>query len=355
MLLAARARTSLSIAGALAALLAATALTTGDDRLAPVRWQESADGVVIEATLATPEVTPGSIVDLDLTITVPQREGAPAPRAIAIVLDRSGSMLGEPLADAKLAANRMIDQLRTGDELSVVTYSDDSETIVPLVRVTDETKRSAQAAIDAIVADGGTCISCGLTGGKSQLDITTLDLRRMIVISDGQASIGIRDRDELVEHAAFVARSGPISAIGVGLDFDEATMRRIATAGHGNYYFTEQARGLDDIFTRELADVDATFGTNVTLRFSTDRAGLYTPRDSDGALREMQHLGCSNGLRSQYRIADLRSGEVRHLTMRVQVPDDVDGPHVVAMARLSWFSMTNDLRVARDTAIATTR
>lgn len=353
MLLAASARTSLSIAGALAAVLAAAAFHTGD-RPAPLRWQESADGVVIEASLANPEVVPGSVVDLDLTITVPKREATPAPRAIAIVLDRSGSMLGEPLADAKRAANRMIDQLRAGDELSVITYSDDSETVVPLSRVTEESKRSAQAAVDAIVADGGTCISCGLTSGKAQLDLTTQELRRMIVISDGQASIGIRDRDELVEHAAIVARSGPISAIGVGLDFDETTMRRIAVAGHGNYYFTEQARGLDEIFTRELADVDATFGTNVTLRFSTDRAGLYTALDGDGPLHEVQRLGCSHGLRTQYPLADLRSGEVRHLTMRVQVPKDADGPHVVAMARLSWFSMTHDHRVARDTAIATT-
>jgi Ca-activated chloride channel family protein len=79
-------------------------------------------------------------------------------------------------------------------------------------------------------------------------------LRRILLISDGQANEGVSDRDELAQLATGTAtRAIPISMVDVGLDVDEATMRRLAEVGRGNYYFVEDTVALSAMFMRELA------------------------------------------------------------------------------------------------------
>src|SRR5436190_1899176 len=79
--------------------------------------------------------------------------------------------------------------------------------------------------------DGGTFISCGIDRGHTELRDSPIagGLRRMVLNSDGQANEGVWDRDELAQLASDTAARGvSISSVGVGLDFDEVTMIRLA-------------------------------------------------------------------------------------------------------------------------------
>jgi Ca-activated chloride channel family protein len=145
------------------------------------------------------------------------------PLSLAIVIDRSGSMEGEPLANAKAAAAKLVEQLDEADAFTVVTYSSGDETVVPMTRATDSNKALARDAIARIWDDGNTCISCGIGRGANELGTTPIrgGLRRMVLISDGQANTGLYDRDELAQLATETAARGiSISTVGVGLDFD---------------------------------------------------------------------------------------------------------------------------------------
>src|SRR5687767_8918911 len=114
--LASRARTSLSIAGALGTIVAALLLSPSASP-APARGELSDDGWRLEGRLASTKILPGAMEHhLVVRIRAPfgERVGR-APTAVAIVIDRSGSMTDNehvtPMSDAKAAATRLVEAL----------------------------------------------------------------------------------------------------------------------------------------------------------------------------------------------------------------------------------------------------
>jgi plasmid stabilization system protein ParE len=326
--IASRARALSSLAAAGATLIAALALTPeqgaprggcpagarehADDgmRLA-ASWQrhEAGDHVVVE--IAAPDASP------------PVRPAL----SVAIVIDRSKSMSGEPIEHAKAAAARLVSQLDARDAFAVVAYSDDDTTVVPMARATADHKALAEQAIAELAVDNGTCISCGLARGGQWLLRTPAEqgVRRMVLISDGYANLGLRDRDELVQLAAGAAARGTsITAVGVGLDFDEATMMRIAEVGRGNYYYVEDTGRLDAAFDREVLGLKDTTATDVRLT-------VVAP---PGVSIE-QALGygiAAAGDTVSIPLADLEAGERRKVVLRVTGAPPACG----LVATLSW-------------------
>ncbi len=350
MLTAHRARTSLAIVGAAGTIVAALLL---HHRTAPPSLSNEGfgdDGMRVDAKLPTGRILPGAMDhDLAVTITAPQRDLGPrAQLSLVVVIDRSGSMAGEPLANAKRAAAKLVAQLAPTDAFSIVTYSSNDETVMPMHRATDEIKRQAIAAIDLIVDEGGTCISCGLSRGTRELAASPIrdGLRRMVLISDGQANEGIYDRGELANLAAATAEHGvSISSVGVGLDFDEVTMVQLANVGRGNYYFVEDTAGLDSMFARELGGLAETIGTNVRLVLTDGADARVTAAYGYPLERAGDHVIIP--------IADLRAGETRKVVLRMAVAPRATGPLSLAKLELGWQRPHDGaIRHAGTTAIA---
>jgi len=270
------------------------------------------------------------------------------PLSLAIVIDRSGSMHGPPIENAKAAALSVVRQLDSRDAFSVVTYSSNSATVVPMQRATDANKAAARAAIETIEDDGGTCISCGLETGAAEIahSPVTGGLRRIFLISDGQANEGLYDRDELADLAATTAARGvSISTAGVGLDFDEHTMRRLAEVGRGNYYFVEDTVAMAAMFSRELGTLGQTVASDVRLAV-TAGPGV---RIEEAYGYPMTRVGD----RVVVPVADLGAGETRKVVFRVTVAAAHEGPLVVSEVELGWRRVADGVpRAAHTTAVA---
>lgn len=269
-----RVRTALMLTAAGTALLIALGAGLGvpstqsvmpTSRPPPVRRE------ILRAKLTSTQVLAGE-QDLAVMIQMPafrahDREQRRA-LSIIVVLDRSASMRGDPLANAKRAATSLIAQLDDGDSFAVVTFSDRDELVIAAGKASPERKHAASEAIDRIVAGGGTCASCGIIRGEHEI-LQSPDLRgihRMVFISDGQANLGIRSQDELVELAGRTAEHGvSISTVGVGLDFDEETLIRIGETAHGNYYFAKDTAQLGTVFATELTGLRRIIATHVSL------------------------------------------------------------------------------------------
>jgi Ca-activated chloride channel homolog len=329
-----RVRTSLVLAGAAGTIIAALLLSTGRPPSAPPSEDVADDGMRLTARLVSTKILPGAMDhDLAITVTAPESaRGRRPPVSLAVVIDRSGSMHGEPMQNAKTAAARLIRQLDGADAFSIVTYSSGDETVVPMTRATEDNKRAAIAAIETIYDDGGTCISCGITRGAGELSRSPVggrSLSRMVVISDGQANEGIFDRDELAQLAANTAAAGiSISTVGVGLDFDEVTMVRLANVGRGNYYFVEEASHLDAMFARELGGLSETIATEVKLVLA-DQPGT---RIEEAYGYPMQR----SGSHVIVPIADMRAGETRKIVLRVAVAPATTGDMTISRVELGW-------------------
>jgi len=161
-----------------------------------------------------------------------------APVELALVFDVSGSMHGRPLEDVKTAATSLVDRLDESDRVAVIAYSSDARVVQPLVAASDEGRQQIRQAIINLKADGGTNIEAGWTLGRQALQGSEATIRRVVLLSDGQANEGITDIHILARMSSSTMEAGiTTTSLGVGLDYNEDLLQRMARGGGGNYYF----------------------------------------------------------------------------------------------------------------------
>jgi Ca-activated chloride channel family protein len=343
--IASRIRTSLAIGVALGTIIAALAMSPrGRPLVGPTdRTDSFADGILLQAKLTSRRILPqAQDQDLAVTIAVPSSptemtRGRP-PLSLAIVIDRSGSMRGAPIENARAAALAMLRQLDDRDAFAVVAYSNRAQSVLAMQRATTANTAAARAAIETIDAEGGTCISCGLEAGAAALASTPIrdGLRRVLVISDGQANAGVFQPDALAQLAAAEANAGiSISTLGVGLAYDERMMRRLAEVGRGNYYFAKDAVALSQMFVHELGTLSQTVASGVRL--------IATPGPGVRIEEAYGYPMTRSGDRVIVPIADLGAGETRKVVFRTTLAaaTATTGTRAIAQIDVAWHAVSD--------------
>ncbi|MBL9207710.1 MAG: VWA domain-containing protein [Opitutaceae bacterium] len=198
-----------------------------------------------------------AIVKVSLEGIMPSRPEIRAPVNLALVLDRSGSMNGEKIERARAAALEAVRRLSPDDVFSLVVYNNTAESLIPARRVGDGSE--LEETIRSIRSFGGTALYDGVMRGASELRHYTDDTRylhRLILLSDGLANVGPSSAEELARLGGTLVREGiSVTTIGVGLDYNEDLMTRLAQRSDGNTYFVASSRDLPGIFKREIGEV----------------------------------------------------------------------------------------------------
>ncbi len=184
------------------------------------------------------------------------RERERMPVNVAIVIDKSGSMQGEKIEQARAAAVQAIDRLRDSDIVSVVTYDSSVTVVVPATKASD--RQAIKAKIREIQAGGNTALFAGVSKGAAEVRKFHEDKRvnRVILLSDGLANVGPSAPSELEELGASLLKEGiSVSTMGLGLGYNEDLMTGLALASSGNHVFIEDAENLVQVFQNEFDDV----------------------------------------------------------------------------------------------------
>lgn len=238
----------------------------------PIDPTTATDGSLsMTARLSHPFVGLGQ-QDVFLTVDLRAVEVPGAQRApvnLALVIDRSGSMSGFKLNQAKQAARQLISQLTSADRLSIVHYGSDVKSMDGLL-ATPENKQRLLAFVDGIWDDGGTNIGSGLATGRDLLLAAKRDFRvnRLVLISDGQPTEGVTDFAGLTSIVRDVRSVGvSVSSIGVGDDFNEQLMEAFAEVGAGAYAYLQDASQLASIFQKDLNAAGTQVARGVALSF----------------------------------------------------------------------------------------
>lgn len=182
-------------------------------------------------------------------------DGPIQPVDLVVVLDRSGSMNGQKINDARKAIIQLLDRLTAKDRFALVCYANGMHTVSPLVPADDAHRRRLSAAVYRVRAQGGTNLGGGLRRGIDMLLETPSEgrQRKVILISDGLANQGITDPVALGNMAAVAGEHRfAISTVGVGLDFNEILMTTVADHGSGSYYFLEDPQAFAQVFEYEF-------------------------------------------------------------------------------------------------------
>lgn len=234
---------------------------------------------------------------------------------MVIVLDRSGSMRGKKIEDAKQAALNLLSNLTTADRFGLVTYSDGVQRRSNLVKVTRASRKRLESLIKAISAGGATNLGGGLQEGIDVL-LSARKLgntRRVILISDGLANRGIIDPTSLGNMAAIsVEKEFAVSTVGVGSDFNEHLMTYIADRGAGNYYYLENPNLFAEVFHKEFKNTRTAVATSMEVRIPLT-AGL-TVVDASGYPIQV------NNNQAAIHPGNLLSGQTKKLFLTLRVP-----------------------------------
>lgn len=180
------------------------------------------------------------------------------PLAVALVLDRSGSMGGGKFEMARLAADRCLGLLRPADRSAVVVFDDQVDVLQALEPATPAQRAVALGRLGEVGPRGSTDLCAGWLSGAGQAGLGAGQgaAARVLLLTDGLANHGVTDPNSLAGLAMELRSRGvATSTFGIGTDFDERLLERMAEAGGGSFYYLEHAEGLLEILTRELSDV----------------------------------------------------------------------------------------------------
>ena len=265
--------------------------------------------------------------------------GTSAQRELVIAIDRSGSMSGKRLNNAVAAAESAVARLADGDSVSVIDYSNAAHVLVEPTVLGARTRLRVNLALSTLTARGETCISCALETALELAQARTDGVERVLLLSDGEATSGVRDVDGLRRLGDRLRRAGAsLTTIGVDVDYNERVMTTLAQAANGHHYFVASPEGLPAIFERELTGLERTVAREAKVELEL-APGVELVEVPDHAFER-------DGAQVAIVLGSFASGEERSVLVRVRVGAGGAGRRPIATARLGYDDLATGKRAA---------
>jgi Ca-activated chloride channel family protein len=198
--------------------------------------------------------------------------GARTPLNLCLVIDKSGSMEGLPLEYVKHACAHVVDLLSPEDVLSIVTFEEIVELLMPPQKVTN--KQAIKDGIATLTPGNTTDLHGGISLALQQVTqfMDPSRATRMVVLSDGDPTAGVKDFGSLVQFASDIKQRGvTMTFLGFGPDYNEELLAGMAKRSGGNYYFIPQPQMIPEIFRTELQKLMTVAARNLNLTLKPAR------------------------------------------------------------------------------------
>ena len=165
--------------------------------------------------------------------------------ALALVIDRSGSMAGQKIEICKAAAVASAELLTNKDSIGVYAFDSQVHEVVPMTKVTSISTIASQIAL--IGSGGGTNAYPGMVRAREELNRVKSKIKHMIVLTDGQTS----GEGYQALASQCQAEGITISTVAVGAGAQVGLLQSIAAAGGGQSYVTMDPNSIVRIFTQD--------------------------------------------------------------------------------------------------------
>jgi Ca-activated chloride channel family protein len=259
---------------------------------------------------------PGSVyLRLNLKSLSAAKSERRTPVNVAIVIDRSGSMQGDRIAAAKEGARVALKRLSPDDTVALIAFNHDVDVLSPAAPLRNSRDKLLEA-IDNLKADGTTALYAGVKEGGRQVDefVSDNNVNRVILLSDGLANVGPSTPGELAELGRKLASKGiSVSTIGLGLDYNEDLMQRLAAASDGNHVFVERPSDLAEIFDREFGDALSVSARDITIIIECKLG--FKP------MRILGRDGSIDGDKVTLKLNQLQADNERYVVVELQAPE----------------------------------
>jgi Ca-activated chloride channel family protein len=202
---------------------------------------------------------------LDLEAPLEARSAPSPPLNVCIVIDRSTSMKGEKMDVVKSTAIQVLRNLRPQDILSVVSFSDRAEVVIPAAYHQDRMR--LESRIQMIQPSGATEIFQGLELGAKEV-ARSLDSKRInhiILLTDGHT---YGDEQQCLTLASRLAERGiGISAMGIGQEWNDIFLDVLATRTGGSSAFISDPQDIKRLLLAKFNALAQTYADDVSLAF----------------------------------------------------------------------------------------
>ncbi|QWC84568.1 VWA domain-containing protein [Nocardioidaceae bacterium] len=254
-------------------------------------------------------------VNVLLELQAPESSGAERPPAsLQVVLDRSGSMSGPPLAGAKRALVDLVRRLESTDNFGLVTFDNEAQVVVASGPLGDH-----EAVIDAIMRvrpGGSTDLGAGYLRGLRELRRVAAAGGTLLVVSDGHVNQGMADAGEFGGVASRAARDRVVtSTLGYGRHYDETILAALSRGGNGNHVFAEDPDAASAAIAGEVDGLLDKVAQGVTLTVSLEDSVAFMRLYNDLPAHQLADGSI------MIELGDLYAAESRKLLLALSVPE----------------------------------
>src|SRR6476659_3791341 len=204
-------------------------------------------------------------------------DSKPTPKTVVFVVDRSGSMSGEKIEQAKGAAKFVLDNLHDGDLFNIVAYDSEISTFRPeLEKFNTDTRTAATGFINGLYAGGSTDIHGALRRALGML----ADNKRptyILFVTDGLPTSGETGEASIVKQAEAANRvHARVFTFGLGYDVNSRLLDKLARANFGLSQYVRPNEDIEASVSALYRKIGAPVMTGVKLAVDVDA-------DSNGA------------------------------------------------------------------------
>ncbi|MFL5344235.1 MAG: vWA domain-containing protein [Hyalangium sp.] len=197
------------------------------------------------------------------------------PAHLTFLVDVSGSMQSpDKLPLAKRALRMLVDNLRDGDTVAMVTYAGHVKVALPPTGL--EKKAVIHQAIEELEASGSTAMSDGIQLAYKQAMKTVDDqsTSRVLILSDGDANVGATSHEEILKMIQGYVKEGiTVTTLGFGMgNYKDELMEQFANKGNGNHYYVDSLMEARRIFQEQLGGTLEVIAQDVKLQVEFDPA-----------------------------------------------------------------------------------
>lgn len=280
------------------------------------------------------------------------------PANLVFVIDTSGSMNREDRLElVKRSLHLLLDELRPGDTVGIVAYSNDARVVLEPAALGgggDDDERDARVrlagrdevarAIDGLWPDGGTNAEAGLSLGYEMASRAFRPgaINRIVLCSDGVANIGATGAESMLASVRREADRGiHLSAIGVGMgNYNDVLLEQLANRGDGNYYYVDDIDEARRVFVENLTGTLQTIAKDAKVQVEFDprlvlRYRLLGFENRDVADRDFRNdavdageIGAGHEVTALYEVklaSGVARGRIASVRLRYATPEDVTG------------------------------
>jgi Ca-activated chloride channel homolog len=197
------------------------------------------------------------------------------PAHLTFLVDVSGSMQSpDKLPLAKRSLRMLVDNLRDGDTVALVTYAGGVRLVLPPTGL--EHKALIHSAIEDLTAGGSTAMASGIQLAYAQAMKTLKgdSVSRVLILSDGDANVGPASHEEILKLIRGYVKEGvTVTTVGFGMgNYKDTLMEQFADQGNGNHYYVDSLMAARRIFQEQLGGTLEVIAQDVKLQVEFDPA-----------------------------------------------------------------------------------